>query len=165
MSSLRLNVLGRFEARLPSGEVLPLPTRKAEIMLTYLSMTPGQPHSRDRLMNLLWSDRSQDQARNSLRQTLSTLKKALDVIDPLPLQVDHSGVFLFGSDSGKARGMLLNHAAADIFWEDAFADAQTLSWYIVDAMPWLLPQHIRYVGQECASLMHAMRAKECYLQG
>jgi hypothetical protein len=84
---------------------------------------------------------------------------------PLPLQVDHSGVFLFGNDGGKARGMLLDHDAADIFWEDAFADAQQLSWYIVDAMPWLLPQHIRYVGQECASLMHAMREKECYLQG
>jgi hypothetical protein len=84
---------------------------------------------------------------------------------PLPLQVDHSGVFLFGNDGGKARGMLLDHAASDIFWEDAFVDAQQLSWYIVDAMPWLLPQHIRYVGQECASLMHAARAKECYLQG
>ena len=84
---------------------------------------------------------------------------------PLPLQVDHSGVFLFGNDGGNARGMLLDHDAADIFWEDAFEDAQQLSWYIVDAMPWLLPQHIRYVGQECASLMHAMREKECYLQG
>jgi len=84
---------------------------------------------------------------------------------PLPLQVDHSGVFLFGSDNGRARGMLLDHQAANIFWEDAFDDAQALSWYIVDAMPWLLPQHIRYVGQECATLMRAMREKECYLQG
>ena len=84
---------------------------------------------------------------------------------PLPLQVDHSGVFLFGSDSGKARGMLLDHDASAIYWEDAFDDAQKLSWYIVDAMPWLLPQHIRYVGQECATLMRAMQEKECYLQG
>jgi hypothetical protein len=84
---------------------------------------------------------------------------------PLPLQVDHSGVFLFGSDNGQARGMLLDHDAGNIFWEDAFADAQQLSWYIVDAMPWLLPQHIRYVGQECATLMRAMRERECYLQG
>jgi len=84
---------------------------------------------------------------------------------PLPLQVDHSGVFLFGSDNGKARGMLLDHDAASILWEDAFDDAQKLSWYIVDAMPWLLPQHIRYVGQECATLMRAMQEKECYLQG
>jgi hypothetical protein len=84
---------------------------------------------------------------------------------PLPLQVDHSGVFLFGNDGGKARGMLLDHDAGAIYWEDAFDDAQKLSWYIVDAMPWLLPQHIRYVGQECATLTRAMQEKECYLQG
>jgi len=84
---------------------------------------------------------------------------------PLPLQVDHSGVFLFGNDGGKARGMLLDHEAATIFWEDAFDTAQELSWYIVDAMPWILPQHIRYVGQESSTLGHAMQVKECYLQG
>ncbi len=92
MSSLRLNILGRFEARLPSGEVLLLPTRKAEVLLTYLATAPGQSHSRDRLIDLLWSDRGEDQARNSLRQTLSVLKKALVVIDPLPLQVDRTTV-------------------------------------------------------------------------
>jgi hypothetical protein len=84
---------------------------------------------------------------------------------PLPLHVDPSGVFLFGSDSDGARAMLLNHDASEIFWEDAFADPEDLSWYIVDMMPWLLPQHIRYVGQECAALMRAMQAGECYLQG
>jgi hypothetical protein len=84
---------------------------------------------------------------------------------PLPLHVDPSGVFLFGNDGGKARGMLLNHDASEIFWEDAFANPEDLSWYIVDVMPWLLPQHIRYVGQECAPLMRAMKEGECYLQG
>jgi thymidylate synthase len=84
---------------------------------------------------------------------------------PLPLHVDPSGVFLFGNDGGKARAMLLNHDASEIQWEDAFGDPEDLSWYIVDVMPWLLPQHIRYVGQECASLMRAMQEKECYLQG
>jgi hypothetical protein len=61
--------------------------------------------------------------------------------------------------------MLLNHDASEIFWEDAFASPEDLSWYIVDVMPWLLPQHIRYVGQECAALMRAMKEGECYLQG
>ena len=84
---------------------------------------------------------------------------------PLPLHVDPSGVFLFGNDGGKARAMLLNHDASEIFWEDAFSDPEDLSWYIVDVMPWLLPQHIRYVGQECAALMRAMKEGECYLQG
>jgi len=84
---------------------------------------------------------------------------------PLPLQVDHSGVFLFGNDGGRARGMLLDHDASTIFWEDAFENPQELSWYIVDSMPWLLPQHIRYVGQEYATLSQAMQKSECYLQG
>ncbi len=84
---------------------------------------------------------------------------------PLPLQVDHSGVFLFGNDGGKARGMLLDHDASAIFWEDAFENPDQLSWYIVDTMPWLLPQHIRYVGQECSTLKRAMEERACYLQG
>jgi hypothetical protein len=84
---------------------------------------------------------------------------------PLPLHVDPSGVFLFGNDGGKARAMLLDHDASEIFWEDAFSDPEDLSWYIIDVMPWLLPQHIRYVGQECAALMRSMAAGECYLQG
>jgi len=84
---------------------------------------------------------------------------------PLPLQVDHSGIFLFGNDGGEARAMLLDHDAGDIFWEEAFSNPEDLSWYIVDVMPWLLPQHIRYVGQECASLMRAIREGECYEQG
>jgi len=84
---------------------------------------------------------------------------------PLPLQVDHSGIFLFGNDGGQARAMLLDHDAGTIFWEDAFDTPEQLSWYIVDSMPWLLPQHIRYVGQECSSLRRAMQESECYLQG
>ncbi len=84
---------------------------------------------------------------------------------PLPLQVDPSGIFLFGNDGGKARAMLLDHDASTIYWEEAFDDPEDLSWYIVDVMPWLLPQHIRYVGQECAALMRAIREDECYEQG
>jgi hypothetical protein len=107
---------------------------------------------------------------HSARLLASDWARTRQVLDesfkrPLPLQVDHSGVFLFGNDGGRARGMLLDHDAGSIYWEDAFADAQELSWYIVDAMPWLLPQHIRYVGQECATLMKAMQEAECYLQG
>jgi len=84
---------------------------------------------------------------------------------PLPLQVDHSGVFLFGNDGGQARAMLLDHDAATIYWEDAFDTPEQLSWYIVDTMPWLLPQHIRYVGQECSTLKRAIQEGACYEQG
>ncbi|MBT4520244.1 MAG: hypothetical protein HOC23_09580 [Halieaceae bacterium] len=84
---------------------------------------------------------------------------------PLPLHVDPSGIFLFGNDSGKATGMLLAHDASTIFWEEGFSDPEDLSWYIVDTMPWLLPQHVRYVGQECAALMRSIKEDEDYVQG
>jgi TolB-like protein/DNA-binding SARP family transcriptional activator len=90
---LKINLLGRFEARLPSGKVFSLPTRKTETLLAYLALVPG-PHSRDHLTNLLWSDRGEQQARNSLRQALNALKKLLDGIEPNPLQIEHTNVNL-----------------------------------------------------------------------
>lgn len=92
MSQLRLITLGRFEANTALGEALLLPTRKAEVLLAYLALTLGQSQPRDRLQNLLWSDRSEEQARNSLRQTLSALKKATQNIDPPPLIIDRSSI-------------------------------------------------------------------------
>jgi TolB-like protein/DNA-binding SARP family transcriptional activator len=90
---LKLNLLGRFEARLPSDEIVSLPTRKTETLLTYLALVPG-PHSRDHLANLLWSDRSEQQARNSLRQALNAIKKLFTDIEPQPLQIEHMHVNL-----------------------------------------------------------------------
>jgi thymidylate synthase len=84
---------------------------------------------------------------------------------PLPLQTDPAGLFLFGLDDGRARGMLIDHQADAVLWEGEFDDPEEMAWYIVDVMPWLSPQHIRYVGQECASLMRALREGEDYEQG
>ncbi|UCH38619.1 MAG: hypothetical protein JSU67_10610 [Gammaproteobacteria bacterium] len=91
--SLQLNILGRFEARLSSGELVSLPTRKTETLLTYLALVPG-PHSRDHLANLLWGDRSEQQARNSLRQALNALKKIFAKFEPQPLQIEQQTVNL-----------------------------------------------------------------------
>jgi TolB-like protein/DNA-binding SARP family transcriptional activator len=93
MVPLKLNILGRFEARLPSGEIVSLPTRKTETLLTYIALVPG-PHSRDHLVNLLWGDRSEQQARNSLRQALSALKKLFDEFGLQPLQIERTTVSL-----------------------------------------------------------------------
>ena len=94
MSSLQLNVLGRFESRLPSGAVLSLPTRKAEALLAYLCLEPGIPHSRDRLSNLLWSDRSEEQARNSMWQCLSAIGKSLGDVAERILNIDRMAITL-----------------------------------------------------------------------
>jgi DNA-binding SARP family transcriptional activator len=56
---------------------LPVSSRKAFALLTYLSLSPGMLASRDKLADLLWSDRGPEQARGSLRQTLTVLRREL----------------------------------------------------------------------------------------
>ncbi len=94
MSKLELILLGQFECLLPSGTRISLSMRKAEVLLAYLALTPGLRHPRERLINLLWSDRSEEQARNSLRQCLSAIKKSLGDVADMVLQVDRTTVSL-----------------------------------------------------------------------
>jgi hypothetical protein len=84
---------------------------------------------------------------------------------PLPLQTDPSGLFLFGLDEGRARAMLITHEADAVLWEGESHSPEELSWHIVDLMPWLSAQHIRYIGQECVSMRRALQGGEEYVQG
>ena len=76
MAPLSLTLLGGFQARLGSGPALTLPA-KTQALLAYLAMSPGQAHPREKLATLLWGDTGEEQARQSLRQALSGLRKAL----------------------------------------------------------------------------------------
>jgi hypothetical protein len=49
MPSLRVALLGGFEARLASGATVSLPTSKAQALLAYLGVRPDQSHPRDKL--------------------------------------------------------------------------------------------------------------------
>jgi DNA-binding SARP family transcriptional activator/Tfp pilus assembly protein PilF len=49
-------------------------SRKARALIAYLALAPDRCAGRERLMDLLWSDRGDDQARASLRQTLAELR-------------------------------------------------------------------------------------------
>jgi TolB-like protein/DNA-binding SARP family transcriptional activator len=73
---LHLQLLGALRVHSVEGEV-PLAARKARALLAYLALRPGAPTQRAILIGLLWGDRSEDQARASLRQTLSALRKEL----------------------------------------------------------------------------------------
>ena len=42
MAHLHLTLLGGFQARLASGQALSLPTKKAQALLAYLALPPGQ---------------------------------------------------------------------------------------------------------------------------
>ena len=87
MVGLQLTLFGGFDARCASG-VANLPTKKAQALLAYLALRPGQSHPRDKLAALLWGDKSDEQARGDLRHALVGLRRALSVMTPSPLRVE-----------------------------------------------------------------------------
>src|SRR5436853_7250037 len=88
MSLFSLSVLGGFALTSGTGASVALPTRKAQALLAYLALRPGQAQPRDKLAALLWGDVADAQARASLRQTLSLVTRALDEAPAPCLVVD-----------------------------------------------------------------------------
>ena len=76
MPDISLSTLGELRISSADGE-LALPTRKARALLVYLALSPGGSHTREHLAGMLWGRSAEPQARASLRQTLSSLRKAL----------------------------------------------------------------------------------------
>src|SRR3970040_1113276 len=72
---LTLRLLGAPEVQ-SGGMPLALNHQKAWALLFYLAAT-GQPHTRDHLTALLWSESPTRDARHSLRSTLYRLRQAL----------------------------------------------------------------------------------------
>jgi thymidylate synthase len=84
---------------------------------------------------------------------------------PLPLQSDPSGLFFFGVENGRARALFVNHEADKVLWEGESSDPEELIRNIVDTMPWLTAQHMRYLGEEAVRLTLALRENVPYEQG
>lgn len=74
--SVRLELLGSPRVLRDDAPVSGL-GKKALALIAYLAMQPDRPHSREQLATLLWGDRFEEQARQSLRQTLTSVRKAV----------------------------------------------------------------------------------------
>lgn len=96
MTSIELALLGGFQAR-AAGQVIDVPGRKERALLALLAMAPGEARSREKLAALLWSDRAEKQARDSLKQALLRLRKSFDPVHPLPLVADREFLSLDGA--------------------------------------------------------------------
>src|SRR5688572_18415045 len=75
---LTLSLLGKPVVRLGEQEVSGFRTTKSLALLCYLAQH-REPHSRQSLTGLLWSDDSEEKAQNSLRVTLSNLNKLFPI--------------------------------------------------------------------------------------
>lgn len=86
-------MLGACDIRGSAGVALAQPGRKAIALLAYLCLAPGQRAPREKLADLLWPDRPSTQARNSLRQTISLIRKLpIGQEDLLLSDRDHVGL-------------------------------------------------------------------------
>ena len=73
---LRLRLLGPVTL-VHDGKPVVIVAKKARALLGYLALREGAEVPRSVLTGLLWGERSEEQARGSLRQTLSELRSAL----------------------------------------------------------------------------------------
>jgi DNA-binding SARP family transcriptional activator len=82
MALLHVELLGDLQMRSASGSLVIVSAKKSQALLAYLGVKPSQRVSREKIASLLWSSTGPDQARQSLRQTLSTLRKDLMQLSP-----------------------------------------------------------------------------------
>ena len=167
MTKLNLELLGGFRLQTNAGEPVPLTTRKAQALLAYLALNPGRAHARPKLAALLWGDRGEAQARDSLRQALSLVRKALsslqaepfvaheDTITFMPMALNTDAIVFEGlveqqrTESlheaiGLYRGELLEgfHVPAPAFESWATVERQRLRERAVEAMAKLLDHYL-----------------------
>jgi DNA-binding SARP family transcriptional activator/TolB-like protein/Tfp pilus assembly protein PilF len=93
---LELHLLGRFSAGVEArpGHAIRLASRKSRALLAYLAMQPQFLETRERLADLLWGNRGDKQARQSLRQCLASLRKDIEPAIADLLVLDHDTVAL-----------------------------------------------------------------------
>lgn len=70
-----MTLLGDFSVADADGNVLSLPTRKSVALLAYLAVQMDRPQPRERLKAMLWSDRDEQRARQSLNHALLSIRR------------------------------------------------------------------------------------------
>jgi len=77
MTHLSLSLLGPFRASLDGQPITGFRANKVRALLAYLAMAAGRPHARTALAGLLWPERPERAALDSLRTALATLRTAI----------------------------------------------------------------------------------------
>jgi len=76
MAVAELKLLGPFALRLSDGQTVDLPGQKERALLAILALSGGAPQARDKLAGLLWGDRAEAQARDSLKHALMRIRQS-----------------------------------------------------------------------------------------
>jgi DNA-binding SARP family transcriptional activator len=88
--NIKLELLGGFAINVAGNPPTPIwiSSKKGRALLAYLAMHPQHSGGREQLATLLWGDRLDKQARQSLRQCLRWLRRELARTEPALLYSD-----------------------------------------------------------------------------
>lgn len=76
-SSLHVFLFGRMSIKTATGSPVRISSRKGRALIAYVAMAPDLQVGREELAHLLWGDRTDGQARQSLRQCIIRLRREL----------------------------------------------------------------------------------------
>ncbi|TIQ21156.1 MAG: alpha/beta fold hydrolase [Mesorhizobium sp.] len=93
MAHPHLCLLGGFDFA-GGAAAVPVFSRKARAMVAYLALQSGHSQSREKLAALLWGGNAEAQARMSLRQALSAVRKGMDASDGRTFLTDGDSITL-----------------------------------------------------------------------
>jgi TolB-like protein/DNA-binding SARP family transcriptional activator len=148
VAACKLTLLGGFALEAADGGELPLATRKDRLLLAYLAVAGGRPQSRERLAGLLWGDRAEAQARDSLKQSLAGLRQAFRRIGLEPLRADRESVTL------EPAGIVVDAVEFARLAADAAALDKTMALYRGDLL-----DGIDDAGEAFAAWLHLERER------
>lgn len=124
--ALLIRCLGPVELVAKHGPVAISGGRKGLALLCVLVAEPRRRVTRDRLATLLWGGRFEEQARQSLRQTLSALRRDFEAVAPDALRIerDFVGFGELRTDLDAFETSLARHdfVAATALWRGDFAE-------------------------------------------
>jgi DNA-binding SARP family transcriptional activator len=84
---LQIQLLGQFEVR-ADGKRITIASRPAQSLFSFLILTAGTAHRREKLAGMFWPDTSDENARKNLRQELWRIRKAISSV-PQPVEMDY----------------------------------------------------------------------------
>lgn len=98
-ATTQIRLFGEFGVFSGERDMTPR-SKRGRALLAYLAVTKSHSASRERLAGLLWSDRSEEQARASLRQCLHRILREVSVDGAkLPIESDRDRIWLEWSDA------------------------------------------------------------------
>ncbi|TPN76712.1 alpha/beta fold hydrolase [Mesorhizobium sp. CU2] len=97
MTGPHLHLLGGFDFA-GAGGAAPAFSRKARAMMAYLALQAGHSQSREKLAGLLWGINGEAQARMSLRQAVSSVRKAVQACGGGRFVTEGAGIVLHLDD-------------------------------------------------------------------